>query len=175
MSDTNEPLAAVLAYFRKFALRAAEEGRTISPESVLLLADKVEAAEAQERVSLQGTIDKMRRAISENTPGNAAAMRHALGIVYDWILKAGNVHGYPDTEQKRRQLYDMMTKALSAPPRNCDRFASAEKAVAAFADHLRAWENAHGICSEYPDHAVQVPAGAFAWLFAPAEEGEDHA
>lgn len=107
-------------------------------------------------------------------PGNAAAMRHALGIVYDWILKAGNVHGYPDTEQKRRQLYDMMTKALSAPPRNCDRFASAEEAVAAFADHLRAWENAHGIHSEYPDHPVQVPAGAFAWLFAPAEGG-DHA
>ena len=26
-----------------------------------------------------------------------------------------------------------------------------------------------------PEHAVQVPAGAFAWLFAPAEEGEDHA
>lgn len=52
--------------------------------------------------------------------GNAAAIRHALIVMYDWILKAGNVYGYPDTEQKRRQLYDMMTKALSAPPRNCD-------------------------------------------------------
>jgi len=44
MSDTNEPIAAILADFRKFALRAAEEDKTISPESVLLLADKVEAA-----------------------------------------------------------------------------------------------------------------------------------
>ena len=61
--------------------------------------------------------------------------------------------------------------ALAAPARNCDRFATAEEAVAAFADHLLAWENAHGICSEYPDHAVKVPAGAFAWLFAHAQEG----
>lgn len=43
MNTEPEPLAAVLAYFRKFALRAAGEGRTISPESVLLLADKVGA------------------------------------------------------------------------------------------------------------------------------------
>jgi hypothetical protein len=63
--------------------------------------------------------------------------------------------------------------ALAAPARNCDRFATAAEAVAAFADHLRAWENAHGIYSEYPDHAVQVPAGAFAWLFAPAEGGAE--
>lgn len=52
--------------------------------------------------------------------GNLQKMRRALTIVYDWILKAGNVYGYPDTEQKRRQLYDMMTKALASPPRNCD-------------------------------------------------------
>ena len=173
-----ESLAAILAEFRKFALRAAEEDKTISPENVLLLADKVEAA-AREREELIRVANETMEAVHADArqhaaPGNAAAMRHALGIVYDWILKAGNVHGYPDTEQKRRQLYDMMTKALSAPPRNCDRFASAEKAVAAFADHLRAWENAHGIHSEYPDHPVQVPAGAFAWLFDKAEGG-DHA
>lgn len=46
--------------------------------------------------------------------GNAAKLRKALGIVCDWILKAGHVQGYPDTEQKRRQLYDMMTFALAA-------------------------------------------------------------
>lgn len=53
-------------------------------------------------------------------PGNVAKLRKALFTVYDWILKAGLVHGYVDTAQKRRQLYDMMTKALAAKPRNCD-------------------------------------------------------
>ena len=53
-------------------------------------------------------------------PGNVAKLRKALFAVYDWILKAGLVHGYVDTPQKRRQLYDMMTKALTAKPRNCD-------------------------------------------------------
>lgn len=49
MSDTPETLSAILAEFRAFALRAADEDKTISPESVLLLADKVEAAEERER------------------------------------------------------------------------------------------------------------------------------
>ena len=67
-------------------------------------------------------IDRLRREAEElrKKLGNTAKLRKALGIVYDWILKAGNVYGYPDTEQKRRQLYDMMTSALAAPARNCD-------------------------------------------------------
>lgn len=52
--------------------------------------------------------------------GNQQKTRKALAVIYDWILKAGYVYGYPDTRQKRRQLYDMMIKALSAKPRNCD-------------------------------------------------------
>lgn len=67
---------------------------------------------------------------------------------------------------------EQQPEPLAAPARNCDRFKTADEAVAAFADHLRAWENAHGIYSEYPDHPVQVPAGAFAWLFSPAEGGD---
>ena len=115
MSATTEPLAAILAEFRKFALRAAEEDKMISPESVLLLADKVEAAAAQERVSLQGTIDKMRRAISENTPGNAAAMRAAL----EAIDEATNVIDRSDLWEARAEclddaLYNIREKARAA-------------------------------------------------------------
>lgn len=91
-------------------------------------ADRLEAALGREKAAIEadaltvgGTVEAL-RATAENPSavGNMAAMRHALAIVYDWILKAGNVYGYPDTEQKRRQLYDMMTKALAAPARNCD-------------------------------------------------------
>jgi hypothetical protein len=93
--------------------------------------------------------------------GNVQKMRKALIIVYDWILKAGNVYGYHDTEQKRRQLYDMMTKALSEPPRNCDRFSTWEEANKAFEK-----ENAHriGFMNLYTD--------VLKWLFAPSTEKE---
>lgn len=95
--------------------------------------------------------------------GNAAKMRKALIIVYDWILKAGNVYGYPDNEQKRRQLFDMMTKALSALPRNCDRFASAEEA----------WDAYDEWVESYRAKGETEPLNEFGWLFAKAKGEND--
>ena len=77
MSDQPETLAAVLAEFRAFALRAAQEDKMISPESVLLLADKVEAAVERERTAHTNDIhDALYKATG--IPGNAAALREAL-------------------------------------------------------------------------------------------------
>ncbi len=163
MSDTPETFAAILAEFRKFALRAAEEDKMISPESVLLLADRIEAAVERERAAHTNDIHDALY-LATGIPGNAAAMREALERIVQ-ICHDLEPLFTPHAIQQHAEA------ALAAPARNCDRFATAEEAVAAFADHLRAWENAHGICSEYPDHAVRVPAGAFAWLFAPAEGG----
>ena len=155
MNTEPEPLAAVLAYFRKFALRAAEEGRTISPESVLLLADKVEAA-AQERVSLQGTIDKMRRAISENTPGNAAAMRAALEKAHDNIKKAREFIAWQTREDELlMEAQQEIKTALAAPARNCDRFATE-------LDARLAWKRETHCKGDYRY-----------WLFDPAEGGAE--
>jgi hypothetical protein len=58
--------------------------------------------------------------------GNQQKTRKVLAVICDWILKAGYVYGYPDTRQERRKLFDMMTKALSAKPRNCDVFSKDE-------------------------------------------------
>lgn len=75
--------------------------------------------------------------------GNAMDMRMALEIMYDWILKAGVVAGHPDTEQKRRQLYDMMGRALAAPPRNCDVGTSLEQV-----ERFDAYCGAHEPCDD---------------------------
>lgn len=185
MNDQPETISAILADFRQFALRAAEEDKMISPESVLLLADKAEAAAERERDE-----DRQLAAIAESdeafarcarcdrperAPGNAAALRKALEGIEDDCLVLDRKDMWEEEGEcyydALRDIREKVNTALSAPARNVDRFATAEEAVAAFADHLRAWENAHGICSEYPDHAVKVPAGAFAWLFATAQEG----
>lgn len=112
-------------------------------------ADRIEAALSQER-SARATLARLREHLHRDD---------YTGELYF------NTFDYDPIEE--------VEAALEEPPRNCDRFATAEEAVAAFADHLRAWENAHGIHSECPDHPVQVPAGAFAWLFA-TSEGGDH-
>ena len=87
-----ESLAAILAEFRKFALRAAEEDKMISPESVLLLVDKVEAAVERERREYErmhecfwkeGTIQNFVRQLLDHSddirdakPELAEAIRH---------------------------------------------------------------------------------------------------
>ena len=112
-----------------------------------------------------------------NVPGNAAALLEALeGIADDCRVLDRKDMWEEESEcyyDALRDIREKVSTAIAAPARNCDRFKTAEEAVAAFADHLRAWDNAHGVCSEYPDHPVRVPAGAFAWLFAPAEGGAE--
>lgn len=118
--------------------------------------------------------------VARNTTGNNAAMREALIVVYDWILKAGYVHGYPDTEQKRRQLYDMMTKALSAPAapdRNCDvgTAREQEKRFDAFVQDRRGDLNCTGKCPAHNGVDFGVVACVLQWEQMPYEEGDSDA
>ena len=115
---------------------------------------------------LQDELEKAERRIAEleRASGNAAAMREAL-------LTARNTLVLYSRDMKPRYqaevgfMIDECDAALAAPARNCDRFATAEEAVAAFADHLRALEDAHGIYSEYPDRPAIAAAAALEWLF----------
>lgn len=113
---------------------------------------------------------------AEKPAGNNAAMRKALIVVYDWILKAGYVHGYPDTEQKRRQLYDMMTKALSKPARNCD-MGTAEEQEERFKHYCGQHYSACDVdaeCFRCPLSSEKTSC-EFAWAQLPYEERGDHA
>jgi len=201
-SDTTEPLAAILAEMRdKRIIRL--DGADVTRCLLRNLADRIEVAYKREHAQWHGETNaakearnriacKMRYEFAAKcrackaAPGNAAAIREAL---HECLASVTHLRALfcntdpmqgPDRAIRVNDLepiadkIERATAALAAPARNCDRFQTADEAVGAFADHLRAWENAHGIHSEYPDHPVQVPAGAFAWLFAPAEGG-DHA
>jgi hypothetical protein len=147
-----ETLSAILADFRKFALRAAEEDKMISPESVLLLADKAEAAAERERQDAMKTALLTKCKVCEkvgpaSATGNAAAMREELEQALAYC-ESDQRHGiaYSDNDV----LVPMLRAALAAPTRNCDRFATAEEAYAAWQKH----KSLTAICD---------------WLFAPAK------
>jgi hypothetical protein len=149
-----ETLSAILADFRKFALRAAEEDKMISPESVLLLADKAEAAAERERQDAMKTALLTKCKVCEkvgpaSATGNAAAMREALTKARLYFDHRGEGTNLDDAGM----AIDAITSidaALAAPARNCDRFATAEEAYAAWQKH----KSLTAICD---------------WLFAPAK------
>ncbi len=127
----NETLADTLAEFRKFALRAAEEDKMISPESVLLLADKVEAAAQRKKVEAEAAKDarnrvavRLREEYAEKCKeckaksGNAAALRETLWDILDIV---NGVHHEEQTPNSvRDRIRELVYAADAAPPRNCD-------------------------------------------------------
>ena len=89
-----------------------------------------------------------------NQLGNAAAMREALKEIRARLVYLyGRIDGtfYPPA---LKQVYEIASTALSAPPRNCDRFSNAN-------DALRAFENDENAKSSY--------WGMDGWLFAEAK------
>lgn len=155
-----EPLAAILAEFRAFALRAADEDKMISPESVLLLADKVEAAVERER---NAHINDIHDAIYKATgiPGNAAALRVALENARSKFIHIKKCADEGEVSRKKLTILcefvsQEIAAALAAPARNCDRFATE-------LDARLAWKREAHCKGDYRY-----------WLFATAEGG-DHA
>lgn len=140
MSDTPETLADIVAEIRR------GERMFWSLRDCAAYADRIEAAAERERVSAPGNVAAMREVLKEST---------ALLAV---------VRGDEYAENITRQI-SRNTDVLASPARNCDRFATAVEAVVAFAGHLRALEDAHGIYSEYPDKPALAAAAAVAWLF----------
>lgn len=92
---------------------------------------------------------------SENKPvGNAAAMREALEAALPIMRNCPFTH-YNTTEVDA--VVSKMEAALSAPPRNCDRFNDSW-------DVLKAWSG--GV--DTPSEIVKM----IDWLLAPAAEQE---
>lgn len=109
MSDTPEPLSAILAEFRKFALRAAEEDKMISPENVLLLADKVEASAKQEAIDAELKWTRIgydeRKAEEKRSHGNAAATRKFDEAAFDEAVSKPN--GWSDVDDPVAEIRRM--------------------------------------------------------------------
>lgn len=105
--------------------------------------------------------------------GNAAALREALDGML--ILACGicaNKNGCEDIRIERCGLVKKARAALAAPPRNCDRYATAVEAM----EELK---RAHSWCAKENRRCLEdcPDCGktwcSLAWLFAPAEKGAD--
>ena len=120
------------------------------------------------------------KVIDCNHLGNAAAMREALKETQSVIEKCSNILRYiPDgceydeiLDEVADNLYELqkthVKPALSAPPRNCDRFATAKEAGEAFISE--ACENPCGNCTVSDEcHNPLVHECGIDWLFAEAK------
>ena len=103
-----------------------------------------------------------------NHLGNAAAMREAL----EAVVKVGYPHNFQhEAPHIREYCYEITAAikkcfaALSAPPRNCDRFATAKEAGEAFISET--CENPCGNCTVSDEcHNPLVHECGIDWLFA---------
>ena len=131
---------------------ARREDQLLEAESLEREADRLEAAKRER----EATTEK------SSAVGNAAAMREAL---VQCELFLGNVsrHGHPTLNPGDKctacdgvdELRGMVVRALSSPPRNCDRSECKDTTSAQFV-----WAKEDGGKTAYYD-----------WLLAPAGEG----
>ncbi len=168
----DEALADILAEMRNRA-DTVIEGRVITArnfvpqEAVEDWADRIEAAAERERAEIEAdalAVGGIVEAARQKKVGNAAALREALERVeQSWLAR-----GEDGSSLHAGDTLGIISSALSAPPRNCDKFATAEVARLAFWDtHETIWEafkNRSGMALFYE---------VLNWLFAPAEGGAE--
>lgn len=175
MAETPEPLAAILAEMR--ADVADGENAFFIRADWLALCDRIEAAAERERDE-----DRQLAAIAESdeafarcarcdrperAPGNAAAMREALESAHRTLKLVCEHAGefvQPRLAEEIIHSGSAVERALAAPARNCDRFATYEEAVNAY----RAWaERTTGNVSNVSGR------GMLGWLFDTAKGGAE--
>lgn len=157
MADTHETSADIIAEMRlgatgdmPFAYRIGRPDRIVEYKTE----DGkkyVQRSTVIESVTIDELADRLEAAYRREF-GDCAKLREALENLYDQIC-----HG--ETEQHVAANRQMIRAALAAPPRNCDRFATADEA-------FHAWNNT----VDTPGGGTYV--GLMDWLYAPATEQE---
>ena len=168
-----EDIAAISAFIRRNAFIYGTD-----------LADRLDAAwkrqmsQSWHHREMEELIARHEREVAElkKRIGNAAAMRTAIvdinvaaHSIITLIAKGGEVL---NIEQVMQQIIHITDSALSAPARNCDKYATADEALkaqqAAFDDsNFENGECKLG-CPECDDFPTKCEVR---WLFAPAEKG----
>ena len=116
------------------------------------IADRIEAAHKRE----------MEAVIKRNHLGNGAKLREALEFAEDELW----AHGLFDASKR-------IASALAAPPRNCDKYATADEALKAQEQMFNDSNFANGECKLGCPECDNPRVGCkIAWLFAPATEKE---
>jgi hypothetical protein len=181
MSDTNDTVDGLLAEFRGYSAGMPPGYHvTMSWHDFRVMLNRLEAA--HERELLTKPAENVNSASASDTAGNsgnAAKLREALERVLCW-LKRMNAEpldtlavseftpSYAVNRTAKSIIEDndyhisQITAALSAPPRNCDRFASAEEA----------WDAYDEWVESYRSKGKTEPFNEFGWLFAHATEKE---
>ena len=176
MSDPNETIADIVREIRA----AAYIQNADTPESVIAFANRIEEAYNREHAEWHGETNaakearnriacKMRYEFAAKcrackaAPGNVAAMREALEKIrheYGWgrIGCRTCVSSEADVERVSDLFEKQIDAALSAPQRNCDRFATEDEAREAYWAYREPLE-----FNNKPFVAITE------WLFAPAE------
>lgn len=112
------------------------------------------------------------RVIDCNHLGNAAAMREALGKILWCLVWMSENTNDQSVQNHLSKPIELAKIALSAPPRNCDRFATAKEAGEAFISE--ACENPCGNCTVSDEcHNPLVHECGIDWLFAEAKGDEE--
>ena len=139
INETNETIEDIVADIRAQNLGLPEDSYALSPLvcDLLSLARRIEVANARERevdynyAQICGEIGEMigRESTREKSSqvGNAAKMREALKQIHDRVNSLDEDCGVDPIEVR-----DIARTAISAPPRNCDRFINAKDALKAF-------------------------------------------
>jgi hypothetical protein len=175
MSDKTETLSAILAEMRGNEFDDPQidaDGIVGARRLARDWADRIEAAYKREHAEWHAETDaakeernriacRMRYEFAAKCrackaePGNAAAMREALTAFAGYLTQKRIDEVWAKTtlpEPGLDRLVEQARRALAAPARNCDRFATAEEAYAAWQKH----NSLTAICD---------------WLFATAEGG----
>ena len=174
MTERKETLADIVAEIRanNCFLPDDNQSPTSTAGDMKRYADRIEAAAKREGI-LRDTVsfhcgDCVKFGFdcdAAKMVGNAAKLREVLERLLDYWSRCDVT--YPP----ERRLRDMALSALAAPPRNCDRFATAEDAYKAFSSYCFN-RPSEGKCVGCPIVGEGGKSNCFgAWLMAAAQEG----
>ena len=149
MADTHETIADIIA-----EMRGMGNYQRYSGDHARVLAGRIEAAHKRER-------------------GNAAKLREALKRA--WLFVSATRESFAFVHEgriERDKLCDDIDAALSAPSRNCDRFATVDEARKAHEAICEKYGKCHNGCPLNNEEHYSAFDCFEAWLFAPATEKE---
>ena len=151
MNETPETIADIAREIREAAKASIDSG--------IATCDADERSVGEELLDYADRIDAALNLSEKPTGcGNAPALREALSSIERMNL---------EREEDCCELSRIVDAALSAPARNCDRFATARDATQAFQAMRK-----HAVLADACMWKDRSEIGAFIeWLFAPAEGG----
>ena len=147
MADTHDTIDGLLAEFRGYSAgMPASYHVTMSWADFRKMLDRFDAAHRRE-------VATTKQSLAVGNSGDCAKLHEALKPVKRYL------DGYTVNILELRRTVDA---ALTAPTRNCDRFASAEEA----------WDAYDAWVESYREKGETEPLNEFGWLFTLATEKE---